>query len=64
MCIGIFTGKNTKIYECPYCKLRFKEKNILGVHFQYNHKDKRPFPCDICQWPFRSRRDLKRHDIE
>lgn len=56
-----FIENGTKTWECPYCKEHFNEKKELGVHLHEKHKDVRPFPCDICQWPFSTGRDLERH---
>lgn len=54
---------NRRVYKCKYCKysIEFVDRKDLGIHMQYAHANMRPFPCNVCQWPFPSSKELERH---
>ena len=53
--------ENIKPFECPICKLRFKEKSKMKSHIQNLHEEKTLIQCSMCVQRFSHASSLKRH---
>ena len=47
-------------YSCEKCPYESKQRASVVTH-QLVHSDERPFPCELCDWRFKTRRCLHSH---
>ena len=47
-------------YSCDKCPYESKQRSSLVLH-QLVHSDERPFPCELCDWRFKTKRRLHNH---
>lgn len=48
-------------HKCEICGMTTSSPSALKHHITYRHRTERPFNCQICQYSFKSKSDLRRH---
>ncbi|CAJ1061607.1 zinc finger protein 1035 [Xyrichtys novacula] len=54
------TGED--VYDCRRCSMQFSSKSSLLEHQNKQHKQEKPFKCELCGKRFALRRYLKEHE--
>ncbi|XP_054478224.1 zinc finger protein 1035 [Anoplopoma fimbria] len=54
------TGED--LYNCPVCSMQFSSKSGLLEHQNKQHRNEKPFVCELCGNTFAKRRYLKEHE--
>lgn len=48
-------------YNCKYCKLNYKTKEVLSRHYKFMHNKEAPYKCRECLASFKSLKKLNSH---
>jgi hypothetical protein len=56
------TGKQTKVYKCPFCNHTSNRGNNMREHVQIHNPNRpKPFMCTLCKRFFARKHDMNRH---
>lgn len=61
--ISSFHGMKLKEFKCTLCPKVFTSSGKLGVHTRTVHLKMKRHACDLCEWKFYSKSELKDHMI-
>ncbi|XP_055306387.1 zinc finger protein 271-like [Sitodiplosis mosellana] len=62
-CRAIEVKDPNKMFKCDFCHAEFAEKPKLNRHVQSDHPYSKPFLCKFCPKTYKTRQNLKIHEI-
>lgn len=62
--ISTIHGMKLKEFKCDLCPKVFTASGKLGVHIRTMHLKEKRHACDVCEWKFYSKSELKYHMIK
>ena len=48
-------------YKCPHCEMTCTNQSNLNGHIKYKHSDRKPFPCELCNYKAKTAADINKH---